>query len=63
MNNETPEEAIKKAEEMQDKTVESIILTKQEDGNWKAKGIKNGKELEIRGVKPEDCLGEYLTSS
>ena len=63
MNDQTPEEAIKQAEEMKDKPVETITLTRQQDGNWKCKGIKNGKELEIRAVKPEDALIEYLTTA
>ena len=60
--NETPAEEIKKAEEQGDKPVETITLAKQADGNWKCKGIKNGKEIEIRAGKPEDCLMEFLTS-
>ena len=59
--NLTPAEEIKKAEEQGNKALETITLTRQADGNWKCKGIKNGKELEIRAGKPEDGLVEFLT--
>lgn len=73
--NLTPAESIKKAEEMGGLPVELmtdfifnpkvndnvISLIKQKDGNWKAYGQKHGKMIELRGVKPEDVLGEFLT--
>lgn len=73
----TPVEEIKKAEEMQGKEFLSISesefnpqknpqvisLMHQLDGNWKAFGQKNGKLLVTRGIKPEDVLSEFLTTS
>lgn len=77
MDNLTPAEAIKKAEEMGGLGIESyhdedfnptknpnvISLIKMKDGNWKAFGAKNGKIGTVRGSKPEDALIEFLTSS
>lgn len=68
----TPAEEIKSAEEQGNSVVteydpsknpDIISLIKQKDGNWKAIGQKNDKLIEIRGVKPEDCLIELLTSA
>ncbi len=73
--NLTPAEEIKKAEEQGGKDFISysdaefnpvknpkvISVMQMVDGNWKAFGQKNGKMLCIRGVKPEDCLVEFLT--
>lgn len=70
MDNLTPAESIKKAEEMQGtqdqefnpyKNPESISIIKQKDGNYKLWGQKFGKMIELRGVKLEDVLGEFLT--
>lgn len=38
-----------------------IILEKQEDGNWKAKGIRFGKEVQTREISPENALQAFLT--
>lgn len=68
----TPAESIKKAEEMQGaniqefdphKNPEAIVIIKQGDGNFKLWGQKYGKMIELRGGKPEDVLGEFLTHS
>lgn len=73
----TPEESIKKAEEMQgiseevtpdfyfspNRNPDVISIIKQKDGNWKIFGQKNGKMIELRGGKPEDVLSEFLTHS
>jgi len=72
MENLTPEESIKKAEEMQGtqeqewnphKNPKAISIIEQRDGNWKLWGQRFGKMIELRAVKPEDCLGEFLTSA
>ena len=69
-NDETPEQAIREAEAMQGtqeqefdpyKNAECIAILKQRDGNWKLFGQKHGKIVEIRGIKPEDCLAEFIT--
>ena len=38
-----------------------ISLVKQSDGNWKGYYQKYGKTLEVREIKPEDCLSKLLT--
>lgn len=38
-----------------------IILEKQTDGNWIGKMLKFGSQIEVREVKPEDCLTKLLT--
>jgi hypothetical protein len=44
------------------KNPEMITIEKQQDGNFKLRAQKHGKMIELRGVKPEDVLVEYLTS-
>lgn len=70
LNDKTPAEAIKEAEEMQGtkeqefdphKNPEAISIIRQKDGNFKLWGQRFGKMIELRAVKPEDCLGEFLT--
>ena len=65
-----PEEAIKEAEEIQGtqeqefdphKNTEAISIIKQKDGNFKLWGQRFGKMVELRAVKPEDVLIEFLT--
>lgn len=72
MFDEKLEEALKQAEEMQGtseqvfdphKNPEAISIIRQKDGNYKLWGQKFGKMIELRGVKPEDVLGEFLTHS
>ena len=77
MDNLTPEQSLKAAEEQQGKSwagmrdedfnplknPEMITIEKQSDGNYKLRAQKNGKMMEIRGIKPEDVIVEYLTSS
>ena len=67
-----PEVAIKEAEEMQGtkeqefdpyKNPKAISIIEQKDGNFKIWGQRNGKMVEIRAGKPEDCLGQFLTSA
>lgn len=72
----TPAEELKKAEEQAGipigyaedhyfnpvKNNLAISIIQQGDGNWKLYGQKNGRMYEIRAIKPEDCLAEYLTS-
>ena len=74
--NLTAAESIKKAEEMQGRSVleyedshfnpvkndKVISIIQQNDGNWKAYGQRNGKMLEVRQGKPQDVLGVFLTS-
>lgn len=38
-----------------------ITLTEQEDGSWKANGIRFGKEVETREISPEIALQAFLT--
>lgn len=68
--NLTPAEELKKAEEMQGtgeqefdpyKNPEAISIIKQKDGNFKLWGQKFGKMVELRGVKPEDVVAEFIT--
>ena len=40
---------------------DNIVLIKQEDGNWKGYMTKFGKLIEVREIKPEDCLVKLLT--
>lgn len=70
----TPAEAIKKMEEQAgklsysdaefnpEKNPKVICIMQMLDGNWKAFGQRNGKMMVIRAGKPQDALGEYLTS-
>lgn len=67
--NLTAEESIKKAEALQGtgnqefnpyKNPEAISIIKQKDGNWKIWGQKNGKMIELRAIKPEDGIVEFL---
>jgi hypothetical protein len=73
--NETPAEEIKKAEEMQGIPIGyaddsyfnplqnplAISIIQQGDGNFKLWSQKNGKMVEIRAGKPEDCIQEFRT--
>ena len=70
MNDKTPAEEIKEAEEQEgtqnqefdpNKNPEVISIIKQRDGNFKLWGQRFGKIVELRGVKPEDVLVEFLT--
>ena len=70
MNDKTPAEEIKEAEEQEGtwdqefdphKNPEVISIIKQRDGNFKLWGQRFGKMVELRGVKPEDVLVEFLT--
>ena len=70
MNDKTPAEEIKEAEEQEgtqeqefdpNKNPEVISIIKQRDGNFKLWGQRFGKMIELRGVKPEDVLVEFLT--
>ena len=70
MNDKTPAEEIKEAEEQEgtqnqefnpNKNPEVISIIKQKDGNFKLWGQRFGKMVELRGVKPEDVLVEFLT--
>lgn len=75
MDNLTPEQALKAAEAqggkswagMRDedfnplKNPKVISIEQQTDGNWKLRAQKNGKMMEIRAIKPEDAIGEFLT--
>jgi hypothetical protein len=70
MNDKTPAEEIKEAEEQEgtwdqefdpNKNPEVISIIKQRDGNFKLWGQRFGKMVELRGVKPEDVLVEFLT--
>ena len=72
MNDKTPAEEIKDAEEQEGtqdqefdphKNPEVISIIKQRDGNFKLWGQRFGKIIELRGVKPEDVLVEFLTHS
>ena len=77
MDNLTPEQSLKRAEEMQGKSWAGmrdedfnplknprvISIEQQQDGNWKLRAQKNGKMMEIRAIKPEDAIVEYLTSA
>lgn len=72
--NLTPEQEIRKAEAQQGtelevatdshfnpyKNSDVISIIRQKDGNYKCFGQKNGKLIEIRAIKPEDALGEFL---
>lgn len=40
---------------------DEILIVKQKDGNWKGWMLKYGKLIEVREVKPEDCLTMLLT--
>lgn len=76
MEDLTPRESIKKAEGIQGDALENlgdtyfnprknsvaISIVKQEDGNYKLWGQRNGRIIELRAGKPEDVLGEFLTS-
>lgn len=42
---------------------DAISLIKQADGNWKGWIQKNGTVVEVREIKPEDCLIKLLTHS
>ena len=44
-----------------EKNEKAISLIEQEDGNWKGFAMKFGKLVEVREVKPEDCLLKILT--
>ena len=70
MNNLTPAEELKKAEEQQGtqeqefspyKNPEAISIIRQKDGNFKLWGQRFGKMVELRAVKPEDVLMEFLS--
>lgn len=70
MDDLTPEQALKQAEDMQGtdeqefnpfKSPEVISIIQQKDGNWKLWGQRFGKMISLRGVKPEDVLSEFLT--
>lgn len=75
MDNMNWQEELKKAEkqggkswaEMNDREFnplynpDAITIIKQIDGNFKLWGQRFGKMVEIRSVKPEDCLSEFLT--
>ena len=77
MDNLTPEQSLKQAEEQQGKSWAGmrdedfnplknprvISIEQQQDGNWKLRAQKNGKMMEIRAIKPEDAIVEYLTSA
>ncbi len=39
----------------------TITLTEEEDGNWKARGIRFGKEVITREISPEIALQAFLT--
>jgi hypothetical protein len=43
------------------KNIDVISIIKQKDGNYKLWGQRFGKMVELRGVKPEDVLGGFLT--
>ena len=45
------------------KNPEMITIERQSDGNFKLRAQKNGKMMEIRAIKPEDAIVEYLTSA
>ena len=70
MNNLTPAEELKKAEEQQGtqeqefnpyKNPKAISIIQQADGNFRGWAQKNGKMIEVREIKPEDCLIKILT--
>ena len=70
--NLTPAEEIKKAEEIQGtkdqefnpyKNDKAISIIQQADGNFRGWAQKNGKMIDVREIKPEDCLGQLLTSA
>lgn len=46
-----------------EKNPEVVSIIKQKDGNYKLWGQKNGKMMQLRGIKPEDVLSEFLTTS
>ncbi len=46
---------------MIDPDLKKIVLEQQDDGNWIGKANKFGKDIEVREVKPEDCLTKILT--
>ncbi len=46
---------------MNDANLNKIVLEKQSDGNWIGKANKFGVDIEVREVKPEDCLTKILT--
>jgi hypothetical protein len=46
-----------------DNNADTISIIKQEDGNWKGYMRKFGKLIEVREIKPEDCLIRLLTHS
>ena len=39
----------------------AISLVKQSDGNWMGYAQRFGKVVEVREVKPEDCLLKLIT--
>ncbi len=48
---------------MIDPNLNEIHLFKMPDGNWIGRAIKFGIQIEVREVKPEDCLTKILTHS
>ena len=43
------------------KNPDAISIVKQTDGNWKGWTQRFGKVVEVREIKPEDCLIKLLT--
>jgi len=43
------------------KNHDAISIIRQEDGNYKGFQWKFGKLIEVREVKPEDCILKLLT--
>lgn len=44
-----------------EKNEDAISLIRQKDGNWKGYAMRHGKLVEVREIKPEDCLVKLLT--
>lgn len=40
---------------------DAISIIRQKDGNWKGWMKRFGRVVEVREVKPEDCLTKLLT--
>ena len=46
---------------MSEKQLLVFTISEQSDGNWIGTTVKDGKEISVREVKPEDCLLRMIT--
>ena len=44
-----------------EKNPDVISIVKQKDGNWKGYAQRHGTFIEVREIKPEDCLLALMT--